>query len=70
MLQKYKQKSKEFQKLLKTLTLNMKKRLNKNPNIKRFYSFAKSKLKLSPSLPPLFDVSNVPLKPNFYKAFF
>ena len=29
MLQKYKQKSKEFQKLLKTLTLNMKKGLTK-----------------------------------------
>ena len=53
MLQKYKQKSKQYQKGVEVFNLKYEKSFYKNSYIKQFYSFVKSKLKLSSSLPSL-----------------
>ena len=66
MYQKYKQISKEYHKDVKYFDPEYENVFTK----KKFYSFVKSKLKLTHSLPPLSNGSNVPLTSDFDKSSF
>ena len=69
----YKEKLKEFEKVVKIFNIQHKESSYKNPNIKKFYSFIKSKL--SPSFPALIDENNIPIvcyldKVSFFNKYF
>ena len=51
----YKNKSKEYQLAVKNYNLEYEEKFCKNPNLKQFYSYVKSKLKLSTAIPLLYD---------------
>ena len=64
---KYKEISKEFQKVVKIFKIKHVTIFYKYPNTKKFYRVIKSKLKLRPSFPPLIDENNIPTVSESYK---
>ena len=52
---KYKNKSKEYQLAVKKYNFEYENKLCKNPNLKKFYSYVNSKLKLNNSIHLLYD---------------
>ena len=70
MIQKYKNVSKKYEKAVKVFNIEHEKRFCQNTNSKKFYSYVKSKLKLTPSLPVLINENNFPIISELDKASF
>ena len=70
MVQKYKNVSKKYQKAVKMFNIEHEKSFCQNTNSKKFYTFVKSKLKLTPSIPVLLNENNFPIVSEFDKASF
>ena len=70
MIEKYKTVSKKYEKAVKVFNIEHEKRFCQNTNSKKFYSYVKSKLKLTPSLPVLINENNFPIISELNKASF
>ena len=57
-----------YEKAVKSFDIQHEKSFCLNTNSKKFYSFVKSKLNLSPSFPLLLNENNLPLTSDFDKA--